>query len=78
MNPAILTTALEIVEGIIKMAPAIQQGVASAAPYVTALVQLLEGSQVTPQQLDAAVMQIRRLSDEIQKPLPPDDGTTSS
>jgi hypothetical protein len=75
---AIATAIGTVVEEIIKVAPAIEQGAVTAEPYIAALVSLVEGNAVTQDQLDAAVAQVTALSAQFQQPLPPDDGSTTT
>jgi hypothetical protein len=74
----IVEAASAIVNGIVKVAPAIEQGVVSATPYVQAIVGLIKGSNATQEQLDAAVAEVTALSNQLQQPLPADDGTTTT
>jgi hypothetical protein len=67
-----------IVSAIVKAAPAIQQGVVSSLPYVQAIAGLIQGTNATQQQIDATLAQINAATDEFLKPLPPDDGATTT
>lgn len=73
-----IALAQTIVAAIVKVAPAIAQGVASSAPYVEAIAGLLAGTNATQQQIDAALAQINAATDAFLEPLPPDDGTTTT
>jgi hypothetical protein len=70
--------AEQIVEAIIKVAPAIQKGVVSMEPYVMAIAGMLAGSNATQAQVDALLAQLQTDSADFQQPLPPDDGTTTT
>ncbi len=73
-----IAIAEAIVNGIIRVAPAIERGVVSSAPYVRALAGLLQGTNATQADIDAALAQINAATDEFLAPLPADDGTTST
>ena len=47
-----------IVSAIVKVAPAIQQGVVSSLPYVQAIAGLIQGTNATQEQIDATLAQI--------------------
>lgn len=74
--------SVALVEGIVKnllnAAPAIAHGVESTAPYVRAIAGLLTGGNATQEQVDALLAQLDADSSDFQKPLPPDDGTTTT
>lgn len=70
--------AEQIVEAIIKVAPAIQKGAVSMEPYVMAIAGMLAGSNATQAQVDALLAQLQTDSADFQTPLPPDDGSTST
>ncbi len=67
-----------LVSAIVKAAPAIQQGVVSSLPYVQAIAGLIQGTNATQEQIDATLAQINAATDEFLKPLPPDDGSTTT
>jgi hypothetical protein len=78
MDPVAIATAVTtILEEVIKVAPLIEQGIATAEPYAQALIGLIEGTNVTQEQLDAAVANVQALSAQFQQPLPPDATPTS-
>jgi hypothetical protein len=52
--------------------------VISSVPYVQAIGGLIAGSNATSEQIDAVLAQINAASDEFLKPLPPDDGFTTT
>lgn len=70
--------AEQIVSAIVKVAPAIEQGVISSEPYVEAIAGLVKGTNATQEQVDALMAQVQAASDQFQTPLPPDDGTTTA
>lgn len=67
-----LAIAEAVVSIIVKAAPAIEKGVISTAPYVTALGGMLTGSNATQEQIDALLAQLEADSADFQKPLPDD------
>lgn len=67
-----------IVSAIVKVAPAIQEGVVSSLPYVQAIAGLMQGTNATQEQIDATLARINAATDEFLKTLPPDDGTTAT
>ncbi|ABE62254.1 conserved hypothetical protein [Nitrobacter hamburgensis X14] len=73
-----LAAAEAIVSAIVKVAPAIEQGVVSSIPYVQAIAGLIGGNNATPEQIDAVLARINAASDEFLSPLPPDDGSTTT
>lgn len=74
---AALAAAEAIVNAIIKVAPAIEQGVASSMPYVQAIAGLIGGSNATADEIDAVLARINAEVDEFLRPLPPDGSTTT-
>lgn len=75
---AAISAATAIVDAIIKVAPAIEQGIASSEPYVQAITGLITGSNATQAQVDALLAQVNVASQQFQQPLPLDDGTTTT
>ncbi|WP_439924850.1 hypothetical protein [Nitrobacter sp. JJSN] len=73
-----LAAAEAIVSAIVKVAPAIEQGVVSSIPYVQAIAGLIGGSNATSDEIDAVLAQINAAADEFLSPLPPDDGSTTT
>jgi hypothetical protein len=73
-----LAIAEAIVNAIVKAAPAIEQGVMSSVPYVQAVAGLIQGTNATQQQIDDTLAAINAASDVFDRPLPPDDGTTTT
>jgi len=67
---AIAEAVTTILEEVIKAAPVIEKGIADIEPYVQAMVGLIEGTNVTQDQLDAAVANVQALSQQFQQPLP--------
>jgi type IV secretory pathway TrbL component len=75
---AAILLAEQIVAALIKVAPAIMQGLVSEAPYVQAIAGMITGGNATQAQVDALLAQIKADSADFQTPLPVDDGTTTS
>lgn len=73
-----LAVAEAIVDAIVKVAPAIEQGVVSSIPYVQAIAGLIGGSNATSDEIDAVLERINAPTGEFLSPLPPDDGTTTT
>jgi hypothetical protein len=73
-----IAVAEAIVSAIVKVAPAIEQGVISSVPYVQAIAGLIQGSNATQQQIDATLAQINAATDEFLQELPADDGSTTT
>ncbi len=67
-----------IVAAIVKVAPAIQQGVVSSLPYAQAIAGLIQGSNATQEQIDATLASINAATDKFLEPLSPDDGSTTT
>lgn len=66
---AALTLAEQIVSGIIKIAPAVEKGVADASPYIQALGGMLTGTNATQEQIDSLLAQLDKDSADFQTPL---------
>ena len=73
-----IAVAEAIVNAIVRAAPAIEQGVMSSVPYVQAIAGLIQGTNATQQQIDDTLAAINAASDLFDRPLPPDDGTTTT
>lgn len=73
-----LVLAGQIVSALVKIAPAIQQGIVSEAPYISAIAGMITGGNATQEQVDALLAQIDKDSADFQAPLPNDDGTTTT
>ena len=73
-----IVLAGQIVDAIVKAAPAIQKGIVSAEPYVAAIGGMLAGTNATQDQGDALLAQLKADSADFQTPLPEDDGTTTT
>jgi hypothetical protein len=73
-----IAVAEAIVNAIVKVAPAIEQGVVASTPYVKAIAGLIRGTNASQAQIDQTPAAINAASDAFLAPLPPDDGTTTT
>jgi hypothetical protein len=80
MNPLAIIQAIEGILGVVvKLAPAVEAGVTSLTPIATAIVNnLTKGATITQAQLDALEAEVDAAAAQIQQPLPPDDGSTTT
>lgn len=82
MNAAAIAAGLalaeQIVNAIVKVAPAITAGAISAAPYIKAIGGMISGGNATQADIDALLAMANADSADFQTPLPPDDGTTTT
>lgn len=70
MNPL---TIIAAIEGAIKLASVAASLGKDIAPYATAIYEnLVNGKEVTQDDIDSLEMEIEAMHGEIQKPLPPD------
>jgi hypothetical protein len=74
---AALTLAVSIVDAIIKVAPAVEQGIVDSLPYAQAIAGLIKGTNATQAEIDQLLAAANIESDQFDTPLPPDDGTTT-
>lgn len=65
-----LVLAEQIVAALIKIAPAVEQGVVSTEPYISALAGMLTGGNATQDQVDALLAQLETDSADFQTALP--------
>lgn len=75
---AALAAGTAIVDAIVKIAPLVEKGVVSSIPYAQAIAGLISGSNATQEQVDDLLAQVNADSAEFQRPLPEDDGNTST
>lgn len=73
-----VAVAEAIVSAIVKVAPAIEEGIVSSVPYVQAIAGLIQGSNATREQIDATLAQINAATDAFLTELPADDGSTTT
>jgi len=82
MNPVTIESAVaaatSIVQAIIAVAPAIEQGIASSKPFIDAITGLITGTNVTQAQLDTLLAAANIASAQFQQALPADDGSTNT
>jgi hypothetical protein len=70
--PTALSLAEQIVMALIKLAPAIEQGVISEVPYVQAIAGLITGSNATMDSINVLLAQLEADSATFQSALPPE------
>lgn len=76
---AIVSTILSVLNTVVKLAPAVESGVASLEPIaVTLYNNLVNGGSITQDQLTALETEVDAIATQIQAPLPADDGTTTT
>lgn len=73
-----IALAESIVSAIVTAAPAIEQGIASAEPYVQAIAGMVQGTNATIPQIQALLATANISSAQFDAPLPSDDGTTTT
>lgn len=73
-----IVLAEQIVNALVKAAPAIEAGVINMEPYVKAIGGMLVGGNATQEQIDALLAQLESDSSDFDADLPPDDGTTTT
>lgn len=79
MDAATIIATIEGVLGtIVTLAPTIEQTGQQLTPFAEAIYGLVTGTNVTAAQLTALEAQVQALSDQLQTPLPPDDGSTTT
>lgn len=82
MDPATIEAAIaaatSIVNAIVKVAPAIEQGIVSSEPYAQAIAGLMTGTNATQAQIDTLLTSVNAASADFETPLPQDDGTTTT
>jgi hypothetical protein len=78
MNPAAIIAAIEsVLSTVVSIAPILIQAEKDLSPFAEAIYGIMAGTNVTDAQLATLKAQVQALSDELQVPLPPDDGTTT-
>lgn len=80
MNPLEIIASIEgILSTVVKLAPAVEAGVASLTPIAETIYNnLVGGAAITQTQLDALESQVDAIAAQIQVPLPADDGSTTT
>lgn len=80
MDPtAIITVISQVIKLAVDVGPGVIKAVEDAAPFAEAIYHnLVSGQAVTPEQLTALEAQLQVLSDDLDVPLPVDDGTTTT
>ena len=78
MNAAAVIAAIQsVLSTVVAIAPVIIQAERDLAPFAEAIYGLMAGTNVTAEQLATLEAKVQALSDTLQTPLPPDDGTTT-
>lgn len=62
-----------VISEAVKLGPVVIKTTEDAAPFAKAIYGLFTGTNVTQAQLDELVAKIKNLSNELQKPLPPEE-----
>lgn len=74
MDPlAIVTLIAGIIKTAVDLTPTIIKGVEDAKPFAEAIYHALKGDNITKDQLIELEAKIKALSDQLQKPLPPEE-----
>lgn len=75
---AIIAAIAAILKTAVDLGPTVIKGIEDARPFAEAIASLIKGTDVTQDQLDELEAKVTALSDQLQAPLPPDDGTTTT
>jgi hypothetical protein len=79
MDPALIEQiVVALVQAIIANAPAIIQDFNNSKPYVDAIVGMIKGTNASIDQIKTLLNNADVAADDFLKPLPPDDGTTTT
>lgn len=82
MDPTTLAGAISIatalVNAIVQNAPTIIKDWNASAPYVSAIAGMIQGTNATQETIDSLLAAANVATDDFLKPLPPDDGTTTT
>ena len=80
MDPLSIIASIEgILNTVVKLAPAVEAGVASLTPIAQSIYNnLVGGAAITQAQLDSLESEVDAAAAQIQMPLPDDDGTTTT
>jgi hypothetical protein len=75
---AIITAVAAAIKAAVDLTPAVIKTVQDATPFAQAIVATIKGETITQDQLDELEAQITALSQQLQAPLPADDGSTTT
>jgi hypothetical protein len=79
MDPTtIITTIATVINEAVTLGPIVIKGVEDAEPFAKLIYGLFTGTNVTADQITILQQQLAALSAQLQDPLPPDDGTTTT
>jgi hypothetical protein len=82
MDPTTIAGAVQlattIVNAIVVNAPAIEADVSASIPYVNAIAGMIQGTNATMESIQALLASADIATDDFLKPLPADDGTTTT
>lgn len=75
---AIISAVAAAIKAAVDLTPSVIKTVQDATPFAQAIVATIKGKNITQDQLDQLEAQITSLSQQLQAPLPPDDGSTTT
>lgn len=82
MDPTTIAGAIALAESIVNAivanAPAIEADVSQSIPYVQAIAGMIQGTNATIETIQTLLGNANITVDDFLKPLPPDDGTTTT
>jgi len=79
MDPAtIISTIGTVITEAVQLGPTVIKAAEDAEPFAQLIYGLFTGTNVTQAQLDALQANLAALSAQLQEPLLPDDGTTTT
>lgn len=79
MDPTtIIATIASVINEAVTLGPTVVKAVEDAEPFAQLIYGLFEGTNVTQAQIDTLVANLAVLSAQLQVPLAPDDGTTTT
>jgi hypothetical protein len=82
MDPTTIAGAISLAESIVNAivanAPAIEADVSASIPYVQAIAGMIQGTNATIETIQTLLANANIAVDDFLKPLPPDDGTTTT
>jgi hypothetical protein len=73
-----IAIATALVNAIVKNAPTIIDDWNKSAPYISAIAGMIQGTNATQESIDSLLASANIATDEFLRPLPPDDGTTTT
>jgi len=73
-----IAIAMALVNAIVQNAPKIIDDWNRSAPYVSAIAGMIQGTNATQESIDSLLASANIATDEFLRPLPPDDGTTTT